>query len=314
MMKGFPEQTMRKHLLKLKSILLLLLLFSLVAMAGCQGTQDRPVMRIGYMNCNSEAETLARFKPLTAYLSEKMAIDFQVIPVDTQDFSERFSAGEFEFGHSNSLLYIMLKEDQQMQLIATEKRGQYGARTAGTIISRKGSGITELEHLKGKRMVFGPQLAPSGYLAQYDLMLQAGLDPEIDLDYYAIPHGSFKHEKVVYGVYFGKFDVAAAPALDIELMTGEGRITADDFHIVAQSEIFPYCTFGAAKSVSQTLVQKFRKVLLDITPETTVEFNGETVKVLDSAWISGFEQLSDADYDPLRRMARNANMPPYQEF
>ncbi|PLX98482.1 MAG: ABC transporter substrate-binding protein [Desulfuromonas sp.] len=281
---------------------------------GCDQVKERPVMRIGYMNCNSEVETVARFSPLTAYLSEQLDIDFKVVPVDTQDFSERFAAGEFEFGHSNSLLYIMLKENRQMQLIATEKRGQYGARTAGTIISRKGSGIKRIEDLKGKRMVFGPQLAPSGYLAQYDLMLNAGFDPEIDLEYYAIPHGSFKHEKVVYGVYFGEYDVAAAPALDLELMARDGRISPDDFNIVAQSEVIPYCTFGAASSIPEEMVSRFRKALLAITPETTVKYNGETLKVLDSAWISGFEQLSDSDYDPIRRMARNANMPPYQEF
>lgn len=286
----------------------------LIVLAGCRNVQDRPVMKIGYMNCNSESETIARFSPLTAYLSEKLGIDFRLVPVDTQDFEERFRAGEFEFAHNNSLLYIILKENEQMQLIATEKRGQFGSRTAGAIISRKGSGITRLEDLKGKRMVFGPQLAPSGYLAQYDLMLQAGLDPEVDLGYYAIPHGSFKHEKVVYGVYFGEYDVAAAPALDLELMIRDGRIAADDFNVIAQSEIIPYCTFGAAKTVPESLVHRFRKALLEITPETTVEYKGETLKVLDSAWISGFEQLADADYDPIRRMAKNANMPPYQEF
>jgi len=286
----------------------------LAILAGCDGIKERPVMRIGYMNCNSESETIARFTPLTAYLSEQLGIDFKVVPVDTQDFAERFSAGDFEFGHSNSLLYIILKETKQMQLIATDKRGQYGARTAGTIISRKGSGITRVEDLKGKRMVFGPQLAPSGYLAQYDLMLQAGFDPETGLEYYAIPHGSYKHEKVIYGVYFGQYDAAAAPALDLELMTREGRVTADDFNIVAQSEVFPYCTFGAASSVPKSLVEKFRQVLLNITPQTTVDYDGEKIKVLDSAWVSGFEHLADNEYDILRRMAKNANMPPYQEF
>ena len=84
--------------------------------------------------------------------------------------------------------------------------------------------------------------------------------------------------------------------------------------MIAQSEIIPYCTFGAAKSLPDSLVQKFRQVLLGLTPETTVDFNGQNLKVLDSAWISGFEQLADSDYDPIRRMAKNANMPPYQEY
>ncbi len=289
-------------------------LFALIALAGCERATERPRMRIGYMNCNSEAETMQRFRPLTRYLSEKLGIDFETVPVDTQDFEERFSKGEFEFTHSNSLVYIILKEAHDLQLLATEKRGQFGSRTAGAIISRKGSGIETIADLKGKRMVFGPQLAPTGYLAQYDLMLEAGLDPERDLAYYAIPSGSFKHEKVVYGVYFGDYDVAAAPALDLEVMTREGKITADDFHIIAQSPIIPYCTFGASQKVDAGLREKFRQVLLELKPEDTVTIDGEQVKVLKSAWVDGFDHLVDSDYDPIREMARRANMPPYQQF
>ncbi len=163
-------------------------------------------------------------------------------------------------------------------------------------------------------MIFGPQLAPSGFLAQYDLMLRSGIDPERDLAYYAIPRGSFKHEKVIYGVYFGEYDVAAAPALDLEIMTREGKISADDFVILGQSPIIPYCTFGSAKEVDPQLRRKFRQALLDLTPETTVEIGGERVRVLKSAWIDGFEALSDGDYDIIRQMARRANMPPYQQF
>ncbi len=298
---------------KLSSSLVLLFLFGSI-LSGCDSVKERPKMRIGYMNCNSEAETKERFGPLNEYLSQQLNIDFELVSVDTQEFAERFEKGEFAFTHSNSLVYIILREHKNLRLLATEKRGQYGARTAGAIISRKGSGIKTMEDLKDKYLLFGPQLAPSGFMAQYDLMLQAGIDPEQDLAYYGIPRGSFKHEKVVYGVYFGKYDVAAAPSLDLELMIRDGKIRADDFNVIAESEIFPYCTFGAAREIPEDLAQRFRSVLLDLTPDSTVEYLGEVVKVLDSAWIDGFDQLEDADYDPIRRMAKSANMPPYQEF
>lgn len=295
--------------LRIYACLLLVLL-----LAGCQNSVERPVMKIGYMNCNSEAETMARFKPLTKYLSDKLAIDFQTIPVDTQDFPERFAAGEFEFTHSNSLVYVIMRENQQIELVATEMRGNYGSRTAGAIIAKKGSGIESLADIKGKRMIFGPQLAPSGFLAQYDLMLREGIDPEQDIAYYAIPSGSFKHEKVVYAVYFGDYDVAAAPALDLELMTKDGKITADDFVILGQSPIFPYCTFGARNDLDPELIKRFQQALVDLTENDTVDYQGETLKVLASAWIDGFEALQDSDYDYIREMAKRANMPPYQEF
>ena len=117
------------------------------------------------MNCNNEQETLARFRPLTRYLSEKIGVEFVTVPVDTQDFEQRFKDGEFAFTHTNSLLYLILKEHSGLQLLAAEKRGNFGARSAGAIIARKGSGIESLEDIRGKRMVFGPMLAPTGYLS-----------------------------------------------------------------------------------------------------------------------------------------------------
>lgn len=283
-------------------------------LSGCDRPLEGPPIRIGYMNCNSEAETLQRFRPLTAYLEQQLGRPFEAVPVDTQDFESRFAAGDFTFTHGNSLLYIILRKNHGLQLLATEQRGQFGSRTAGAIIVRRDSPIQSLADMKGKRMIFGPQLAPTGYLAQYDLMLKAGFDPERDLDYYAIPRGTFKHEKVIYGVYFGDYDVAAAPVLDLEVMTREGKISADDFRVLAQSETIPYCTFGAAKGVDAELAESFRKALVNLTPETTVKVDGQTVRVLDAAWIDGFETLLDQDYDPIRAMAKRANMPPYQEF
>jgi len=282
--------------------------------AGCSREPSGEVLRIGYMNCNSEAETRARFAPLTRYLEQQLGVRVEAVPVDTQDFEERFAKGEFDITHTNSLLYLVLHEDHQLELVATEKRGNFGPRTAGAIIVRKDSGIETLADLKGKRMIFGPQLAPSGFLAQYSLLLEQGVNPEKDLAYYAFPSGSFKHEKVIYGVYFGAYDVAAAPALDLELMTREGKVAADDFRVLAQSRIFPYCTFGVHPRVDAKLRDKLRKALVGLTDDVTVEVDGEQVGVLKSAWIDGFEVLADSDYDILRDMARRANMPPYQEF
>ena len=209
---------------------------------------------------------------------------------------------------------MVLRENHGLQLIASEKRGKFGSRTAGAIIARKGSGIEKLDDIRGKRMAFGPMLAPTGYLAEYDLMLAAGINPEHDLGYYAIPPGSHKHEKLIYGVLYGKFDVAAAPVLDLETMARDGKISPDDFVILAQSKPIPYCTFGAARGADPALVKKVREALLALKPADTAEVDGERLKVLKEAWIDGYEELLDSDYDPIREMAKRVNMPPYQKY
>jgi phosphonate transport system substrate-binding protein len=157
-------------------------------------------------------------------------------------------------------------------------------------------------------------LAPTGYLAEYDMMLSGGINPESDLAHYTIPTGSYKHEKVIYGVLFGQYDVAAAPVLDLEVMTREGKISPDDFVVIAQGPLIPYCTFASAKDTDPALVKKVQEALMALKPTDTVEVDGEKIKVLKSSWLDGFEILSDSEYDPIRNMAKRVNMPPYQKY
>lgn len=295
-------------------IKLCIVIAALCIIAACKLAGKREVVKIGYMLCNSEQETSQRFLPLTRYLSDKVGVDFVMVPVDTLDFEKRFKAGEFTFTHTNSLIYVVLRENEGVQLLASEKRGQFGSRSAGAIIARKGSGIEKLSDIRGKRMAFGPMLAPTGYLAEYDMMLAAGINPENDLGHYTIPSGSYKHEKLIYGVLYGLYDVAAAPVMDLENMTREGKITPDDFVILAQSKPIPYCTFAVAKGADPALVKKVKDALLSLKPSDTALVDGEQLKVMKAAWIDGYEELLDSDYNPIRDMAKRVNMPPYQKY
>jgi phosphonate transport system substrate-binding protein len=215
-------------------------------LVGCQKKEgsvssqnDKPV-RIGYMVCNSVQETRARFEPLTAYLSEKTGRRFESIYVNTFDFEDLVQDKKVDFTHTNSILPIIFQEGYGLELLAVEQRGRHGHLETGTIISLKERGIKTFDDMREKTMVFGPALAPFGYMAQYYVMLENGFDPEEDLAYYAIPWGSFKHEKVIYGVLFGRYDVGAAPRLDLDKMAQEGKINLDDFHIIAESIPMPY--------------------------------------------------------------------------
>ena len=291
-----------------------LLLIAFAVIGGCKTEGKRQVVKIGYMLCNSEQETTQRFLPLTKYLSDKVGVDFVMVPVDTLEFEKRFKAGEFQFTHTNSLIYVVLHENQGVNLLASEKRGKLGSRSAGAIIARKGSGIVKLADIRGKRMAFGPMLAPTGYLAEYDMMLTAGINPENDLGHYTIPTGSYKHEKLIYGVLYGLYDVAAAPVMDLENMTRDGKIAADDFVILAQSKPIPYCTFGVSKDADPALVKKVRDALMSLKPSDTATVDGEQLKVMKAAWIDGYEELLDSDYDPIREMAKHVNVAPYQKY
>ncbi len=280
--------------------------------AGCRG--ERPTFRVGYMICNSPAETRERFAPLTAYLSEATGARFEPVYLDTVDVETAYTAGELDFTHTNSLLFVTLRERHGLNLVAADKRGSFGAKTRGVVIARRGAGIESLSDLRGRRFVFGPQWAPFGFLAEYALLLEAGIDPEKDLGFYGIPAGSWKHEKIIYSVLYGAYDAGAAPLIDLEEMTAEGRISPDDFVILGRSGLAPYCTVGASPRVPEQWARRVREALLEARDDTTADVGGERLHVLRRAQISGFEVLDDEEYEPLRAWARLAKMPPYEEY
>lgn len=303
-----------------RSYVLVVVAATLLLLAACHGENDgvsdsrgAPI-KIGYMICNSLAETKARFEPLTAYLSEKTGRRFEPVFVNTFDFEDLVREKKVDFVHTNSILPIIFKEAYGLEILVGEVRGRYGERDAGCIFSRKDSGITTFDDMRGKTMVFGPALAPFGYLAQYDLMLANGLDPEKDLAYYAIPSGSYKHEKVIYAVFFGRYDVGAVPRLDLDHMAKDGKIRMEDFTIIAESEPMPYCTVGAMPHVDPALVQQLKETLLNLKRDETVLVNGEVRRILDSAWIDGFVAVKDSDYDCIRERLKRCNMAPYKQY
>lgn len=293
----------------------LLLFLALFVCASCKPSttpENVPKYKIGYMICDSEQETLNRFLPLTKFLSKKMGVEFEAVAIDTMNFTNEVD--KLHFTHTNSLLYIMMNRHNGVEVLAVEKRGLLNDRSKGVIAVLKKSGIKSLKDLKGKTMLFGPMLAPTGFMSQIDLLQQGGVNPDKDLASFSIPKGTYKHEKVIYGVLYEKYDAGAFPYNDYELMINDGRIDPEDFTILAEGPLIPYCNFGVTQKVDETLAREFKKNLLAITETDTVEINGEKVKVLGPAKIQGFADIHDKDFDAVREMAKRTNMPPYQKY
>ena len=260
MKRVFDVRSARVKLLEYTVIISLIICS--IGLSACsadppQVSDEKKVYRIGYMVCNSAEETLQRFRPLTAYLANQLGIELEAVAIDTINFSRQIET--VDFTHTNSLLYIILNRFHGVEILAAEKAGSLGSRTQGAIVALKKSNITTLEELKGKTMIFGPMFAPSAYLSQMDLLIRAGLDPEEHLANYTIPGGSFKHEKLIYGVLFGAADAGAFPMLDFERMVASGKLDPEQFTVIAEAPPIVYCNFGVTQNVDNRLAEAFKK-------------------------------------------------------
>jgi phosphonate transport system substrate-binding protein len=285
-----------------------------LALAGCVRPGGEKPLRVGFMICNSVAETRARFAPLAAHLAEQLGRRVEPVWLDTADFDEAIRAGRFDLIHTNSYLYAWFHEAYGFRVLAGETRGRDGAYSSGTIIAGRDSGVKTLADLKGKRFVFGPPFAPTAYLSPYWLLLEAGIDPEKDLGYYAFPAGSYKHEKAIFAVVDGAFDAGVGPALDLEVMEAEGKLMPGDYRVLARGPRVPYCVFSAAASLPESSFQQIRKALFAVNAETVAAVDGEVLKVLKSALVDGFVPLEEKEFDLVREMAKRCNLPPYDKY
>ncbi len=304
------ENTVKKFILILTAILTL----SACGHGGKtpQTAKSIPTYRIGYMICNSRQETLERFLPMSAWLGKKLGVKFKTVAIDTIQFTREIK--NLDFTHSNSLLYVTLHRFNGVEVLAAERKGVNDYRSQGIIFTRADSGIKTLADLKGRRMIFGPMLAPTGFMSQIDLLQRNGIDPEDDLAFYTIPTGSDKHEKVVYGVMFGKFDAGAIPLNDLEEMAADNRIVRDDYRIIAKAAPIPYCNFAVTQKIDSGLARRFKEAVLSLGAKDTVKYDGETVRVAKRAWVKGYRDIKDSEFDVVREMAKRTNMPPYQKF
>lgn len=274
----------------------------------------RPPLRVAFQVCNSLEENRERFEPLRAYLERKLGGPVTATHVNTFDFVERAQKKEFDVLQANGYVYVNVKEKVGATVLAREVKRDTGKDTGGLIVVRAGSPVRTLADLKGRSMVFGPVLSPGGYLAQYDTMLRAGLDPEKTLGRYSFLPGAWQHEKVVYAILYGAVDAGAVKVGDIERMEAEGKVRASDFRVVAASEPVPNCTVFALPHVDAATAGRVREALLRLSEGDVVAVNGERLNVLKRDGVKGYVAAEDREFDVLRRMARGANLPPYDRY
>ncbi len=274
----------------------------------------RPPLRVAFQVCNSLEENRERFEPLRAWLEKKLGGPVTAVHVNTFDSVERAQKREFDVLQANGYIYVNVKEKVGATLLAREVKRDTGKDTGGLIVVRADSPVRTLADLKGRSMAFGPVLSPGGYLAQYHTLLRAGLDPEKTLGRYTFLPGAWQHEKVVYAILYGAVDAGAVKVGDIERMEAEGKVRASDFRVVARSEPVPNCTVFALPHVDAATAGRVREALLRLSEGDVAPVNGERLNVLKRDGVKGYVPADDREFDVLRRMARDANLPPYERY
>lgn len=235
------------------------------------------------------------FKPLAEYLTnetgEKVNI---VIPKDFDAFKEAIKSGQADIGFANSLIYVQLKKDVNLDPLALSSEEKAGTKFRGIIIVRKDSGIERIQDLKGKKLIFVEKDSAAGYIFQMLMLKKAGMD--VQKDFITLPF-AMKHDKVTMAVFNKEADAGGIREDDLEKM--KNKMDLSQIKIIGYSDYFPNWPVFSTAKLNKSVVAKIKAALLKLKPEDV-----ESTRVLRSARLAGFVNVSDKDYDQLRQAAK----------
>lgn len=245
---------------------------------------------IGVFPRRDAKTTMTMFSPLAAYLQERL--DRPVKLVTTRDFSsfwEGVTAQAYDLVHFNQRHYVEANADHGYQVVTSNE--EFGQETlAGALYVRKDSGITSIQQLRGKKIVFGGgKKAMMSYVVPRFMLLQAGLGSGDFVEEFAI-----SPPNAVLAVYYRQAVAGGAGDVVISLPQVRDRIDAGQVTMLARSKPIKGLPWATKKSLPESSRQRIKELLL--TLNDTPAGKG----VLSKAGLTGMVAASDKDFAPHR--------------
>ena len=233
------------------------------------------------------------YQPFVDYLSENTPYQFEIKLSPTyRETIDRFGSGEIVIGSCGPVPYIRAREKYPVEAIlrALSKDGKPYYR--GIIIVKQDSLIQRLGDLKGKSFAFGQTWSTAShilteyYLARSNIRLK-------DLKHYSFLR---HHDSVVNAILKGQFDAGAVK--DIIAY----KYQKDGLRFIFVTDPIPTVPIVVRVNAPQEMVKSVRTALLNLNPNDPN--HQKKMAQWDEEFKYGFTEVSDSDYDPIRRVLR----------
>lgn len=266
------------------AIFIVFIVFGLLAV-GPAGARDSLVLvSVPWQKTETLEEIYA---PLVKLLEQGMGQEVKFfVAGDYQELGKRMDTGAADIGIFGGNAYVEAKSAYpRIQYLATCM--QPTAFYRSLVITRKDSGITGFQGLKGKSFGFTDKKSTSGYLYPLLMLRSNLLQPDRD---FRLTYFLKAHDKVYDAVAKGTIDAGGASLTALEkAIARNGEV----FRIIAESDPIPRNAVTAAGHLSQETVAKLTGLLAGAARTDFFKQSGSILK--------GFRIESDAFYDIVRK-------------
>ncbi|WP_020680504.1 phosphate/phosphite/phosphonate ABC transporter substrate-binding protein [Marinobacterium rhizophilum] len=256
-------------------------------------------LTLGVLPRRNATLTTELFAPLVNYLSTSLGRDVQLVASkDFESFHQDVEDGRFDIVHYNQYHYV--HSSAQYRVIAHNE--EFGRSTvAGALYVKKDSGITRVEQLRGKMIIFGGgKDAMMSYILPQYLLLQAGLQPG---DYQAVFAKSPPNSLIA--LYYDQAQASGAGDILIDLKIVKDSVDTSQLTHLAITEQLLHLPWAVLRTMPEDEATRIQTLLTDLGASP------EGQAILKQAQMTGIGIANDESYAPHRRIIEQV-MPPRQ--
>jgi phosphonate transport system substrate-binding protein len=233
------------------------------------------------------------YQPFIDYLNETTSYQFEIkLSRVYQDTIDRLGSGEIIIASCGPVSYIKAREKYRVKPIlrALSKDGKPYYR--GIIIVRRDSAIQDLKDLKGRSFAFGQAWSTASHILPEYYLSKANIKLKDLKDYDFLRH----HDSVANAVLKGQFDAGAVK--DIIAY----KYQKDGLRFIFMTDPIPTVPIVVRADAPQEMVKSVKTALLNLNPKDPN--HQKKMAQWDEEFKYGFTEVSDSDYDPIRRILR----------
>jgi phosphate/phosphite/phosphonate ABC transporter binding protein len=262
------------------------------------------MLRIG--GTASPAHTTV-FKGLKTHF-QRQGIELDWVLYSSYDaLVEAFAAREIDLAWNGPISYVQITQrlNDPCRVVAMR---DVDVNFTTEFFSRRDSGITSLEDLKGKRLALGSRGSAQAGLLPYHFLKQQGLDPQQNLSACTFtedrePSALSDERAVVDLVLKGEYDAGAVSRRTIETLTEPGQPAHDAVRVFWSSPGYSHCCFTAHRELDAELARKVTDAFISMQyqdPLGKEVLDAEHCKAFVPGITTGWEALASVLKEPVR--------------
>ena len=253
---------------------------------------ESTVVRVGVLPDQSHASLRQRYNPLLEYLADQSGIETElIIPTNYQEAVDLFGKRKIDLAYMGGLTFVQAQAYFDAEPLVMR---EIDTRFTSWFLARPELAQKPISELTGKSLVFGSKLSTSGHLMpRHFLQRKWNLQPE---SFFSEVGYSGAHDKTVYLVRDGRYDIGAVNAAIARQMMSDGRIGRDELTVVWQTPPYPDYVWAVRPDLDETLKNRLRDAFLRLDSDKPADNRILTrlgARVFFPAGTADFRTLSD---------------------